>query len=518
VARSRAGSSRLSSSLRPLWWVGVVAFLAQLGVLIAYSALLYSRFDLTRDFAVFHQAWLLIAHGTLSPFNSVDGFPFWRNHFELAMWPLALLYWVSPHPFDLLVVQDVALAGAGLVAYRFGLDVATRRMYRTGRGGAPGLPAVPLAVGLLLVLLLDPWLWQAASFDFHFQALAALFTVLSARDLYNGKLWRALLFALLTLLNGDVAGTYVIGLGLTGLVAARATRRAGVAMVVMGAAWVAIISALGANLGSSFASGYAYLVEPGQKVTLWSIGEGLVRHPSRAFHVLDTRWRTILKNLVPVGLIGVLSPYALGVSFVVFLAGVLQSSAGYIAPGYQNVVVYFLVPVGTVMVLDWVAGTRRVRTSSIGAAALGVALLATSLGYGISQLRLIPGSWLLVTPGAVAALDHAASVVPGDAEVVASQGVMGRFGGRRYVYQVVYDVESYPLRAKEVVFVLAAGEGIEQVTPPFARADVAAARRLGASVVASGGGVTVLAWHPPPGAVRVSLPSGAVTYRAPGRG
>ena len=92
---------------------GLCAFAVQLIVLLLVSVKLYDRYDLTRDFAIYQQSWWLIAHGHLNPFDSVDGFPFIKSHFELIMWPLSLLYWVHHSGVTLLWVQDVALVGRG---------------------------------------------------------------------------------------------------------------------------------------------------------------------------------------------------------------------------------------------------------------------------------------------------------------------------------------------------------------------------------------------------------------------
>jgi len=62
----------------------------------------------------------------------------------------------------------------------------------------------------------------------------------------------------MTLLCGDVAALYVVGIGLSALVAGPTTRRHGLLAIAAGGAWLAMISAIGANLGSSV-NDYAYL-------------------------------------------------------------------------------------------------------------------------------------------------------------------------------------------------------------------------------------------------------------------
>ncbi|MGH9061334.1 MAG: hypothetical protein ACRDZY_17740, partial [Acidimicrobiales bacterium] len=180
-----------------------------------WSFHLWQRFDLTSDFATFHQAWQQIATGNLNPrlttfaYNYPRyGYPFWQSHLELAMWPLALLWWVSHSSFDLLVVQDLALTGAGLVSLRWGLELVTQHWPERRRGS----PILGLA--LLIVLLINPWIYWTATYDFHFQPIACLFILLAARDLWNGRS-RGWWWIAGVLLCGDVASTYVVAVGLS---------------------------------------------------------------------------------------------------------------------------------------------------------------------------------------------------------------------------------------------------------------------------------------------------------------
>jgi hypothetical protein len=63
------------------------------------------------------------------------------------------------------------------------------------------------------------------------------------------------------------------------------------------------------------------------------------------------------------------------------------------------------------------------------------------------------------------------------------------------------------VRSRQVVFVIAPGQGIEPIPAQLSLADTASLTgRLHARVIARGHGVTVLSWLPPPGASTIVLP------------
>ena len=167
----------------------------------------YNRFALTWDFAVYHQPWFLIAHGNLDPRTSVESMSFWRNDSEFAIWPLAMFYWVWPHDVVLLWLQDIGIVVAEAVAFGWLCELAARR----GRGAAGGGPW--LAGAGLALLVLSPWIWWSASFDFHLESIALPFAVLLARDLYRDRrrmwIWIAPILS-----AGAPEAVYVIGIGL----------------------------------------------------------------------------------------------------------------------------------------------------------------------------------------------------------------------------------------------------------------------------------------------------------------
>jgi len=192
-ATSSSSSSRpaagtvLSGPLRVAWYVGLGAFAVQFILLVLHSVYLWDHFDLTADFGQYSQAWQQIATGHLNPYDTTYawnyphyGYPFYQGDLELIMWPLSLLYWVWHSAFDLLLVQDAALAGAGLVAYRWVLEHlenhAPDRRFSLLVGGS-----------VLAVLLLQPWTYWAASYDYHSEPLATFFLVLAGRDLWSGR-------------------------------------------------------------------------------------------------------------------------------------------------------------------------------------------------------------------------------------------------------------------------------------------------------------------------------------------
>ena len=185
--------------LRLVRRIGYAVLGLQLAGFLVWSTVQYHRFALTWDFTIYHQAWYLIAHGNLDPYNSVQRYPFWQNHSEFLLWPLALFYWVWPHDVVLLWLQDVCVVGAELVAFTWLCDLAQR--YR------PGRDAAWLAGAGLVLLAVNPWTWWALAWDFHTETLAILFLTLLARDLANGR-QRAWAWVVPLLACGDVAATY----------------------------------------------------------------------------------------------------------------------------------------------------------------------------------------------------------------------------------------------------------------------------------------------------------------------
>ena len=79
-----------------VWRISIGLLALQLLGMLVFTTIQYDRFNLTTDFAAYSQAWSAIAHGHLNPYSTAFGQPFWRNDFELLMWPMALLILAVP--------------------------------------------------------------------------------------------------------------------------------------------------------------------------------------------------------------------------------------------------------------------------------------------------------------------------------------------------------------------------------------------------------------------------------------
>jgi hypothetical protein len=218
-----------ASPLRLVRRIGYGVLALQLIGFLVWSTILYSRFALTSDFSLYNQAWFLIAHGNLDPYSTAQGFPFWQSHCEFVMWPLALLYWVWPHGVTLLWLQDLCVVGAEAVAFTWLCELSQKSLPSRDAAGLAG-------VGLLL-LAGNPWIWWSVSFDYHAETLAILFAVLLARDLAHGRR-RAWVWMLPLVACGDVAGTYLAGLGLGSVLVGRRSRGPGAGLAWIGVGWV----------------------------------------------------------------------------------------------------------------------------------------------------------------------------------------------------------------------------------------------------------------------------------------
>lgn len=492
-ARSVARDSELGASAG-FSRAGWVVICLQLCAMLIYSVVEYHRFALSGDFSIYYQSWYLIGRGDLNPYNTTLGFPFWRNNGEFLMWPLALIGLVFKNGIVLLWLQDFVMVAAEAVGFLWILDVLRRPSW-------PSRLSPDAVVALAIVLLVaNPWTYWAGAFDFHFEPFAALFILLAAWALERHQLRRCALWVTLALLCGELSASLIAGLGFAAIIAGKQWRRPGVFLVVTGVAWVVILSHLGMQ-GGNLSADYGYLASSRGTTGPISTGQlviGVVMHPLRVLDALWVRRFNILANLAPSGLIGIVSPWALGVPLVMVLSSNLVLGYGFSLDPAQNLPMYVFVTVGTVFVLGRLA--VRYRWGGPVALVLAAVLAANTVGWAIVWMPRVPIQWLRISPAAAGVLSRIEGQIPSSAEVVASQGVSGRFSGRRNIYPIFGPGQVIPAFGHHIYFVLTAFQGVEESSSKSQLALIArVAAEPGARLIGSGQGIWGFCWNPPKG-------------------
>jgi hypothetical protein len=489
----------------PLRRTGWVVFGLQFLVMAVWSYVQYSRFALTQDAANYIQAFHLISHGDLNPVSSVLGYAFISGHFQLTAWPLSLLDRLGPQGLMVLWAQDLFVVLAEAAAFAWMRHIVTSRAIRPGSVLTPN---VVLGMGLLL-LVADPWIYWAIAYDVHIESFALVFVVLAAFEFSRGNDRRAWLWVLITVLSGDVAATYVAGLGISALLAARFTSnehrisyRTGLLLLGVAVMWTAVVTLIGGNKGSTLTATYGFLaVGVGAAVNphlgFFHFLKGVAEHPA---NIPKALWRTrvnIYGNVAPAGWIGMFTAWTIGVPGLVLLENDLETRVRFSAPSYQSLPVYVFVPVGIVVILVWAAGRFRL-PKGIGIAMVAVLTTNVILWAAIWIPQVAP-NWLRVSATQAAVLSDALRQIPANAEVVVSQGVVGPFANRADVRSLEALGGRIPVNGTSVWFVLAPSAGIETipVNQGLELVDQVASL-LNAKLVAYGAGVWAFRWHRPP--------------------
>jgi predicted membrane protein DUF2079 len=497
-AKRASRPGRLWRGVRIAGWVTFTIWFVVLALL---SLALYHRFFLAQDFGLYNQAWTQIGTGHLDPSNTIYGLPFIRSNFELILWPLALLHLVYPQPIVLLWVQDLCVAGSGLVAFLWVVDILER-------SATPRWVGPLIASAVVLVTVANPGMYQTVGFDVHMEPIATLFLLLAGRDLWRRRFRRAWLFAGVALLCGAFAAIALIGLGISALLAGRDTRRHGLLLMAAGVGWSVVTFLFHVNPGTL--SQYSYLAGRGSLVGLGGLAAlvtGVSAHPARLIHQFQGRLSEIWVLIRPAGVIGLASAWGIGVPAMVLLTDALNSQRIFITAAFQNFAVFPFVLVGTVMVLVWAASRLRpvlVATGIVGLVALvlvGQALtLDTNRGPG--EVR-----WLLnhrIGQNQAAELQTALSKTPANAEVISTLSVMGRFCGRDACY-FFNPWTPAPVQSRVVVFVFA--PDYEDLAPVVTNASMRYIRYgLHARVLVNAHGVTAFEWTAPPHTAMVTVP------------
>jgi Predicted membrane protein (DUF2079) len=498
---------------------GLVLLGIQLVVLCWWSSVLAGRFALTRDFATAEQAIWLIAHGHLNPYSSTIGYAFWKNHAEFILWPLAGLEYLWPHPVTLLWIQTIASVGAEAIALGWICDIAA---HRAKRSEATIGPIALVALGIVL-LVANPWVVWGSSFDFHFEALAAVFAIGAARDLFlrRRRVW---VWVILGLLCGDVGASYLGAVGISALLLGRPYWRRGALVAALGFGYLLALGAAHATKGSG-ADEYGVLVTGGHgrapvDISAGTILKTVLSHPTRALNVLWSNHVDIWANLAPSGVIGLFwLPVLVPVALVLGEGGLTQST-NFSAPGFQSIAIVPFAAVGTVAVCAWfAAGGRRRRRWLFPLA--GAVVAANAIAWAIIWIPQAPTRWLQVSPAAASVLRHLEARIGPNDEVVAEQGIEGAFANRASIYNLFNSTARVPVTSRKVWLIFAPGEGIEQASASGIYADLASlSLDPGMHLVAASDGIWAFKWTPPRSARTLSIasphPATAAAWAVPG--
>jgi hypothetical protein len=492
------------SPLAGVWCICIALVILLLLAMCAWNIFQWHRGGDAWDLSDFNQSTWLILHGDLNPYSSVSGGGYFlQNHFALFLYPLTLVYAVYPSGLTLLLLQDLALALASLVAIRWVLEMVERQLDED----VPVLTrrlATGVVLGFLAMLVLDPWLWQGISFDFHMEAFAALFLVLAARAFWRQRPIVAVVWCALALTTSDYAGLFVLALGLCVALAGTGVRRWGLVAMAAGVAWILLVSGLGDNQGDNLQA-YSYITAGlggTGSVTTPRLALAMVAHPGRWLSMLGSRPLDLYRNVVPTGLLALVSPWSFAVVLAVIVPPALLAPSIFLESGFQTIPAEIVGLGGSAFLLLWIgrAVSRRWSTGK-GRLAVGivaVAVFAQFIGVAAVMLPRIPSTWIRVSASQGAAIGQAASLIPADAQVIASMPVLGHFSGRRWADALVSPGQSFPIESHTVYFVIAPTAGIISMTPAQSEEAITTAERLGALPVLVQHGVTVLRWHPGP--------------------
>jgi hypothetical protein len=235
---------------------------------------------------------------------------------------------------------------------------------------------------------------------------------------------------------------------------------------------------------------------------------GALSHPGAVVHMAASHWAVVLSFLVVLGVIGLFSPWGIGMALVVLGPNLLNGTGTFVRYGasFQSWPAMPFILIGSLMVLIRLLGNGEVaRRAATVFMALWAALLAA---FALVALPGLPRSWLWVSPASATELARIEPQIPPNAEVVVSLPVMGQFAQRGSIYGFVEDHERVPVNRQVVVFVFSPYESFQK---KLTKAGITAAtgyveNRLGARQLGSAGGVSAFAWTPPPGTTSVTLP------------
>lgn len=299
----------------------------------------------------------------------------------------------------------------------------------------------------------------------------------------------------------------MLAIGVSGLLAGRSTRSIGALLVAVGSAWTLLLGHLGAIAGNgNVANWYGYLIGPARHIGPLQILIGVFHHLATALHVVARWWDLVLLFLSTVGIVGVVWPWALPTALVVMLPSALNADPYLLQAraAFQTWPAVPVVLVGSITVLLWLMGRRPTAKKSARLIVAGWA--AAHMPMSATAIADLPGRWLAVDSQAAMVLPKIDVRLPSDAEVVASQGVIGRLVSTSDVHDSWAVVQTIPANRPLVYFVFGLNEGTFPTSSrQTTRAISFVVHGLRAELLTAQAGIFEYLWRVPPGQRRIAV-------------
>ena len=414
-------------------WAG--CSLVWLYVALRHLSFLFNHFAEPFDFGVFYQAATLLAHGHWNPYISIWGItyypnwglPFIANHMEILMWPLALVIRAFPSGFALLVIEALSLASTQFLISHWITKLIWPSLLTNFRRTA-------FIASIILFIYANAWWLAATSFSFHFQPIAVFLLILTAYLYYYDKHLLSFIAAFLVCLSGVTQALYLVGLGLGLWLHNRNKNRSALVFILSGLMTYAIATSINLNQGTPFVELYGYL---GGTTPIQAL-RAVVRNPLPLLNQIRSNFSLGLALLFPGGVLGILDwlagPVVLLALIPEWLAGTNQFLTELAA--FQTIAVQAFLPIGMAFLfLRILASKTRSR------------LVAWLLAFTMTVLvavHMLPqnfrGAYAIdnyVPQQAAIQLSSVFDSLTPNSEVIAPDGIVGRFSGRRYVYPII---------------------------------------------------------------------------------
>jgi hypothetical protein len=332
-----------------------------------------------------------------------------------------------------------------------------------------------------------------------------------------------------------VGATYVVSTSLGMALTSRRRVRSGLSIAVYGVLWLLLLKAVGylsivgpgtfatilnGGSGGAYAVTYVvngtrhYLVGAHGSVTLiGSSAKGptygqllhaIVTHPLNVFKALWVNHANMWGTTSAAGLLGLIwLPVTLPAFAVLIQGGFIR---GFSLPSFQNIVVAGLLSVGTIALLIKLSQRLGARRRWLVAVLAGV-LAVNTIVWGAVWFPNVTRQWLDVTPQGASALARIQKLVGPNDEVVGSQGIIGEFAARKWVYSLNNLPTTVEVaHGRKVWFILAPYQGIETLDPVDTLAAVKElTRHPGVHELSHLDGIWLFEWSPPRGVKRLSF-------------